>query len=107
MMLKLLLVVALALGVGNVGQYIWSKWQASSYKAQIEKLQKDLLAKEIELKSREAELRDRETQVRVERKVVYVQKDVDKVVSAGDDPRMHQLFVEHGMLPKQGGAAGR
>ena len=100
MLIRILFIAVLALGIGNIGQFIWSKWQARSYQSQITKLENDLTAMQVEKSSREADLKDKKEELRVERKVIYVQKDVDKVVAAGDDARMRQLFIQHGMLAK-------
>lgn len=101
-MLKMLIVVALAAGVGNVGQYFWNKWQASRYEAKIVQLENERAELQISLEKAQAEKQYGKATTKAKAKVRHAEKKTDDVVAAGDDAAMRKLFVERGMLKESG-----
>lgn len=102
MILKILIAVALAAGVGNVVQFFMAKWQAASYEAKIVKLENEQTNLKISLEKAQAEKQYGQAQTKAKAKVRYVEKQTDAIVGSGDDAAMRKLFIERGML-REGG----
>jgi hypothetical protein len=88
--------------------YLDRKWTAARHEAQVKVLQEANLKLEIETKAQKATITFLEKQKTVKARATSEKTEIDQTVQAGDDARLRELFVNHGLLaPKAGVAPGR
>jgi hypothetical protein len=82
-------------------QWFLHGWSIDNYKTEIKELKEKNLNQKLIIEAKDKELADKQSEVRVERKIVYVQREVDKMVESGDNAAMRQRFMERGMLSQE------
>ncbi len=92
MLLKIVIALALAAGVGNIGQYFWAKWQASRYEARIATLESEAEANRVAMESKQAQIDHLQATLAARGKKVNVQKKIDETVGTHNPGRVIELF---------------
>jgi hypothetical protein len=90
MILKIVLVVVLALGAGNVYQYIAGKWSSAGYKKQITELQNERTELRVTEEKNRVEIERLKKKQVIKRRVSNEQEKVD--VEVGDPTAVVDFF---------------
>jgi hypothetical protein len=96
---KILVGIIGALAIANAvtyAKYHW--WDEPAYEKEIRELQEAGIKAQAEIYKQASQIKDLAAARRIKARVSHENKEVDQVVTNGDDAAMRRLFVQYGML---------
>lgn len=90
MILKIVLCVVLALGVGNVYQYVFGRWTAANYQKQITELQNERTELKVTEEKQKVEIERLKNKTAIKKRVRHEQEKVE--VDTGDPTAVINFF---------------
>jgi hypothetical protein len=105
---KILLGIIGALVISNGVTYVkYHWWEKPAYEKEIRELQEAGIKAQAQIYKQAAQIKDLAATRRIKARVSHESKEVDQVVTRGDDVAMRRLFIQYGMLRKASAAAAQ
>jgi hypothetical protein len=105
---KILVGIIGALVISNAVTYVkYHWWEKPAYEKEIRELQEAGIKAQAKIYKQAAQIKDLAAARRIKARVSHESKEVDQVVTKGNDAAMRRLFIKYGMLREASAATAQ